>query len=162
EMAKVLNLLPDELDEEFPIQEVSTGNPFIMVPIKTLDSVQRAEVNLPLFKKLLSQSDPILSANALFVFCPEALSSENHIHARAFVHLHGIPEDPATGSANGCFAGWMSQYQYFGSHMVDVRVEQGYEINRPSLLFLKAEPKDEAISVQVGGRVQLVARGDLL
>ncbi|MGB7338731.1 MAG: PhzF family phenazine biosynthesis protein, partial [Phototrophicaceae bacterium] len=163
-IADILNLLPDEIDAQFPIQEVSTGTAFIMVPIKTLASVQRAEVNLEAFKHLLNRTDRQLNADALFVFCPEALHDVNQIHARAFVHLHGVPEDPATGSANGCFAGWMAKYQYFGSNTVDVRVEQGYSIKRPSLLLLKAQEdqKTGVIDVHVGGRVQLIARGELV
>jgi len=162
DIAKVLDLLPDELDSNFPIQEVSTGTAFIIVPVKTLSSVQRATVKLSKFKKLLDKTERQLNADALFVFCPEALHAENQIHARAFVHLHGVPEDPATGSANGCFAGWLAKYRYFGDSKVDVRVEQGYEIKRPSLLLLKAEDTGETIDVRVGGRVQMIARGELV
>jgi trans-2,3-dihydro-3-hydroxyanthranilate isomerase len=79
-----------------------------------------------------------------------------------FAHYLGIPEDPATGSANGCFAAYLSQHRYGGSSSVDVRVEQGYEIGRPSLLLLKAQPTDESISVQVGGKVVMVAQGEFV
>jgi trans-2,3-dihydro-3-hydroxyanthranilate isomerase len=154
--------LPDEIDKSFPIQEVSTGTAFIIVPLKNLKSVQKARVRLGRLKKLLDKKERILGADAIFVFCPERLHKENQIHARAFVHLHGIPEDPATGSANGCFAGWLAQYAYFGDSKVNVRVEQGYEIKRPSLLMLDAEKNGDEISVRVGGRVQLVGRGELV
>ncbi|MGJ3239462.1 MAG: PhzF family phenazine biosynthesis protein [Anaerolineae bacterium] len=161
EMAKVLSLLPDEIDKHFPIQEVSTGTPFIIVPLRSIEAVQRAKLKLKRFQKMLEKAERKLGADAIFIFCPSALHADNQIHARCFVHLHGIPEDPATGAANGCLAGWLVKHHYYGHHQVDVRVEQGYAIERPSLLMLKAEETETGISVQVGGQVQLIAEGEL-
>jgi trans-2,3-dihydro-3-hydroxyanthranilate isomerase len=101
-------------------------------------------------------------AKAIVVFCPETLNSENQLHVRVFVEYFGIPEDPATGSGNGCLAAYLVKHKYFGTNHVNVRVEQGYEIGRPSLLFLRAGPRGGSIRVQVGGRVQWVAKGDLV
>ena len=72
-----------------------------------------------------------------------------------------MPKDPATGSANGCLAGYLVKHRYFAKAEIDVKVEQGYEIQRPSLLFLRASEKGNAIEVNVGGKVFLVARGEL-
>jgi trans-2,3-dihydro-3-hydroxyanthranilate isomerase len=54
------------------------------------------------------------------------------------------------------------EYSYFGKQEINVRVEQGYEINRPSLLLLRAEKKDAAIEVNVGGKVIMVAKGEFV
>ncbi len=54
------------------------------------------------------------------------------------------------------------KYRYFGSPKIDIRVEQGAEINRPSLLYLRAEEMKEGIDVRVGGKVAMVARGELV
>jgi len=70
-------------------------------------------------------------------------------------------EDPATGSANGCLAGYLVKHRYFGSAKIDVRVEQGAEINRPSILYLRAEEVNDVIVVRVGGKVAMVARGEV-
>jgi len=51
--------------------------------------------------------------------------------------------------------------RYFGKDQIDIRVEQGYEIARPSLLYLKAENKDGQIDISVGGKVVMVAGGEL-
>ena len=75
---------------------------------------------------------------------------------------HGVPEDPATGSAAGCLAGYLVEHRYFDTDSIDIRVEQGYEIGRPSLLYLRAERREGEISVSIGGKVQMVARGELL
>jgi len=69
-----------------------------------------------------------------------------------------VPEDPATGSSNGCLGAYLAQREYFGSDTVDVRVEQGYVMGRPSLLSLSAT----TVNVEVGGSVVPVARGELL
>ena len=57
---------------------------------------------------------------------------------RVFVDYFGVPEDPATGSGNGCLAGYLVKHRYFGKERIDIRSEQGYEIGRPSLLLLRA------------------------
>lgn len=163
DIAKVLDLLPDEIDKNFPVQEVSTGLPFIIVPLKNLKSVQKARVRLSRFQKLRDKTESMLGAKMIFIFCPQAVNAGNDIHARMFGHLYGIPEDPATGSANGCLAGWMVKYRYFGDTRIEsIRVEQGFQVRRPSLLTLNAETTDDSISIQVGGRVQLIAEGELL
>jgi trans-2,3-dihydro-3-hydroxyanthranilate isomerase len=79
-----------------------------------------------------------------------------------FANDIGVPEDPATGSAAGCLAGYLVEHRYFATDSIDVRVEQGYEIGRPSLLYLRAARKEEETSIHVGGKVQMVARGELL
>ena len=101
-------------------------------------------------------------AKAVLLFCPETYRSENDLNVRVFADYYDVPEDPATGSANGCLAGFLVKHAYFGSDHIDVRVEQGYEIGRPSLLLLKAEKSGEDIQVQVGGSVVSVAEGRLL
>jgi len=54
------------------------------------------------------------------------------------------------------------KYRYFGESRINIRVEQGYEIGRPSLLLLKAEDKGEKIDVHVGGKVLMIAEGELV
>jgi trans-2,3-dihydro-3-hydroxyanthranilate isomerase len=76
------------------------------------------------------------------------------------VDYYGMPEDPATGSGNGCLAGYLVNYHYFGNDAIDIRSEQGYEIGRPSLLFLKAERIADYINVFVGGNSIVVAHGE--
>ncbi|MEP0856296.1 PhzF family phenazine biosynthesis protein [Trichocoleus sp. DQ-U1] len=157
-LAQVLNLEPSEIDPRFPIQEVSTGVPFIIVPLKTHQSLKRIKVNKDKYFDLVSHTQ----GKCILVFCPETYHPENNLSVRVFAEYAGIPEDPATGSANGCLAGYLVQHSYFGAETVDVRVEQGYEIGRPSLLLLKAHKKSDFIEVSVGGKVILVAKGEFV
>ncbi len=157
-IAPILGLETSDIDPRFPIQEVSTGVPFIIVPLKTLAALQRIQVNSDRLPALLDS----LEAKMIFAFCPEVRHPANHFSARMFAHYLGIPEDPATGSANGCFAGYLAQYEYWGTPTVEARVEQGYEIGRPSLILLKAEKTEVRIDVSVGGKVILVAQGEFV
>jgi len=156
ELAKVLQLKDEDFDVRFPIQEVSTGMPFIIVPLKNLDAVKRARVNMD---RLLEMASDV--QGGILVFCPETVDPRNNLHVRVFVDLHGVPEDPATGSGNGCLAGYLSRYQYFGISRVNAKVEQGYEVRRPSLLLLKARKIGDILQVEVGGKVFLIAKGKL-
>lgn len=157
-VAKALGLSRSEIDSRFPIQEVSTGVPFIIVPLKTLAAVKRARTSRKKYFVLIQNTQ----AQSILVFCPETYNEENDLNVRVFVEEYGIPEDPATGSANGCLAGYLVKHRYYGKDSIDIRVEQGYEIGRPSLLLLKAEMKEKKIDVWVGGKVVMVARGKLV
>ena len=156
-VSAMLNLSVQEIDSRYPIQEVSTGLPFVIVPLKTLDAVKRVRIDKDEHLKLAKETQA-----EILVFSPETYRKENNLNVRVFVDLYGIPEDPATGSANGCLAAYLSRYKYFGDDAVDVRVEQGCEIGRPSLLYLKAQKRQGEIQVSVGGKVVMVAQGELL
>jgi len=155
--SEMLNLVVNEIDTRYPIQEVSTGLPFVIVPLKTLKTVRRVRIDKDKHRELTKETPA-----EILVFGPETYKKENDLNVRVFVDLYGIPEDPATGSANGCLAGYLSRYRYFGDDVVDARAEQGYEIGRPSLLHLRAENREGGIIVHVGGKVVMVASGELV
>ena len=157
-ISQILKLEVEEIDQNFPIQDVSTGVPFIIVPLKSLKALKRASVDKDKCYQLVNK----VQAKSLLVFCPETYEKENNLNVRVFADYYGVPEDPATGSANGCLAGYLVKHRYFGEDKIDIRVEQGYEIGRQSLLSLKAGKKEEGIDVFVGGRVIMVAKGELV
>ena len=157
-IASILNLDRTNIDLSFPIQDVSTGVPFIIVPLKTHQALKRIKVNKDRYFAFIEKTQ----AKEILVFCPETYHPENQLSVRVFADSLGIPEDPATGSANGCLAGYLVEYRYFDRPSIDLRVEQGYEIGRPSLLLLRAAKTDTKIQVSVGGRVILIARGELV
>ncbi len=156
-LARVLGLEEGDLDDRHSVREVSTGLPAVIFPLKNLDALQRCRVDWTLFRESAA------AGKNLYAFCPEPhAGGPGDVSARMFTDDLGIPEDPATGSAAGCLAGYLVVQGYFGTDPVEVRVEQGYEIGRPSLLYLRAEREGDTINVSVGGKVQLVARGELL
>ena len=155
-VSEVLNIDKENIDDRFPIQEVSTGLPVIIVPLKSLEAVKKVKINKEKYFELIEHTD----AKAIMVFSPETYHSENDLNVRDFADYYGIPEDAATGSANGCLAAYLVKYQYFKKSEINIRVEQGYEIERPSLLFLKADDDNGKINVYVGGKVVKIAQGE--
>lgn len=159
DIAEVLGIDASDIDGRYPVQAVSTGLPFIIVPLKTLAAVKKAKANTD---KLLSLGDGQHTPKVIFVFCPQTYHAQNDINARMFAECFGVVEDPATGSANSCLAGYLLEHDYYGRSEIDLRVEQGYEIGRPSLLYLKARKSDGEIDIRVGGKVIPAAKGKLL
>jgi trans-2,3-dihydro-3-hydroxyanthranilate isomerase len=154
-IAEFLGLDIEDIDTNWPIQEVSTGVPFFMIPLKSKEAVVRTKLD----KEKLIEYTKKTEAKWPLVFCKQPESPDNHLKVRM---ITTFTEDPATGSANGCLAGYLAKYRYFGDSQVDVRVEQGAEIGRPSLLYLKSEDHDQRIDVYVGGKNAMVAHGELI
>ena len=158
-ISQVLGLNVADVDNRFPIQEVSTGVPFFITPLKNLSAVKRAKINQEKYNQLIKNTE----AKSILLFSPETYNKKNHLNVRMFADYYGIPEDPATGSGNGCLAAYLVKHRYFGQNKINIRVEQGIEIGRPSLLLLKAEEdKQGNIDVNVGGKVIPIAKGELL
>lgn len=153
--ASILNLETADFDKNFPIQEVSTGLPFFIVPLKSLSALKAARVNREKCFELVNTTE----AKGILIFSPETHAAGNDLAVRVFVDYLGVPEDPATGSGNGCLAGYLVKHEFFGENRVDIRVEQGYEVDRPSLLLLKASEEKGKIAINVGGKSVLVAEG---
>ncbi len=157
-LSGILGIDEKEIDQRFPIQEVSTGLFAMIVPLKTLDTIKRIKINKDKYYELVEKT----TAKVILVFCPETYHKQNNLNVRVFCDYYNVPEDPATGSANGCLAGYLVKNRYFANHKIDVRVEQGYEIGRPSLLYMRAEEKNGHVDINVGGKVIIVAKGKLI
>jgi trans-2,3-dihydro-3-hydroxyanthranilate isomerase len=156
-ITRTLNLEMADLDDRSPVQEVSTGLPAIVVPLRDLDALRRCKVDWERYTEVAGPG------KNLYVFCPDSHDDgPGDLSARMFANDLGVPEDPATGSAAGCLAAYLLEHCYLGTDSVDVRVEQGYEIGRPSLLYLQAARDENQTTVHVGGKVRMVARGELV
>lgn len=155
QLAPVLNLNESDFDARFPIEESSTGTGAIIIPLKSLAAVRRAMIHRQNFFAFIRD----IPSKVPLIFCTETEDRANQLHVRVFADYYGIPEDPATGSANGCLAGWLVKHRYFGGDSIAIRVEQGIEMGRPSLLHLRAAQKGGVIEVHVGGKVIIIAEG---
>ncbi len=156
-IAPMISLDASDIDKRFPIQNVSTGLDFIIVPIKTLRAMKDASNDIQEFRRHFSTRD----RKPLFLFCPETYESENSLNCRMFDDVLGTFEDPATGSANGCLAAYLVNHRYFGEDSVDISVEQGFEIGRKSVLYLRSNYDGVSYNIEIGGRVFAVADGNL-
>ncbi len=155
-VADFLGLIESDLDERFPVMEVSTGFPFLIVPLKNLKAIQRIQLDRAKYLRFAENTE----SKIILVFSPETYGKGNDLNVRVLSPSPAIPEDPATGSGNGCLAAYLAKHRYFGNDSVNVKVEQGYEIGRKSLLLLKAGKKAGKTEVNVGGRVQFIAEGE--
>ena len=154
--AQVLGLAQTDIDGHFPVQEVSTGLPFLIVPVKTLAAMQDIKVNLAEYYRLTDR----LEAKAVLAFSPETTDPQCRLHVRVFCDYYDVPEDPATGSANGCLCAGLVRHRYLRAGEFAIHTEQGVEMRRPSLLYLQGAEKDGGITVRVGGRVVVAGRGE--
>ena len=157
-LAAVIGVKATDIDPRYPIEPVSTGLPFIIIPLTNLAAVSQAKLNLDLYASAVAN----LPAQAILLFCPETVNPDRQLHVRVFTECFGIPEDPATGSANGCLAAYLAKHQYFGSPKLDITVEQGVEMGRSSLLYLRSAYTPPKSSISVGGRVVKIAKGELI
>lgn len=153
QLAEVLSLQREEIvDGQYPIQFVSVGFPFLYIPVKNRESLGRIRINLPAMERL--------KLKEIFVFTDDAEQEDFHFRARMFAPLLGIAEDPATGSAAASFAGYLSSMDELKNGTLKWNIEQGFEMGRPSLLYIEADKKEGAITaVRVGGNAVMVTEG---
>lgn len=153
----LLGIDETDIDDKYPVEEVSTGLPFIIIPLNNLKAMKKARINQNVLPQIIEETNA-----GILIFNPQTYDKKNKLNVRVFVDAYGIPEDPATGSANGCLAAYLSKHEYFGTKNIDITVEQGFEINRPSILNLKTENNGKNIEIFVGGKVLLIAKGKLI
>ena len=155
-IAEVIGLTSNDIDSSLPIQIVSTGFPFLIVPIKNLETVKKAIPLPPKFKSNLGH----LTTQQVLIFCTETTFPDSHVHARMFGPEVGVVEDPATGSAAGPLGAYLEKYKVLSDHQLGepINIEQGYEIKRPSKLVVRV-PHESMKEVHVSGKVRLIAEG---
>ncbi len=154
EIARLFNMPLADFDLVYPIQTVSTGMPFCIVPMASLAALQRLEIPQAAANAWLAKSD------AKFFYCiAPAQTPGVDFHARMQFY-NG--EDPATGSAAGCAISWLVRHGLIASNVPAV-IEQGIEIRRPSRLHVQATANEDKIfDVFVAGRTIQVASGRFL
>jgi trans-2,3-dihydro-3-hydroxyanthranilate isomerase len=153
-MARATGLSPEDFDATLPIQTVSTGMPFTIVPLKSLAVIQKLRVDLHRATEYLEKT----GGKFLYFVARETVDPAAGLHARMLFY-NG--EDPATGSAAGCTAAWMVQHGVAESDQ-RVLIEQGVEMQRPSRIFVRASRGDNRIvNVRVGGNAIEVIRGEV-
>lgn len=154
-LMRVLGIERPDIDENFPVEEVSTGFPTLVVPLKNLAALKRVKINKDKYFALMNDA----WAKIILVFSPEGYENNQNLSVRVFADYYGIAEDAATGSSNGCLAAYLARYKRFGSSSIEVCVGQGYEMGRPSTLLLRAHENNTGIEVFVGGSVVEIAEG---
>src|ERR1700722_20972623 len=135
----------------------SCGAPFILAELKTRTALAAATARTDVFLNEVSKQP----ATSILVYT-QAGEADIDIRARMFAPHHGIPEDPATGSANVALIGLLAKLRPEANLSLSKTIAQGVEMGRPSILNAKAEKKDGAVSATfIGGRCVPVMSGTI-
>jgi trans-2,3-dihydro-3-hydroxyanthranilate isomerase len=135
----------------------SAGNPFTIVPVRGLDAMARCHPDTGHFEAAFGGGFA-----APFVVCRETAEPGNSFHARMFAPGVGVAEDPATGSAAAAFAGYLAAHGGYRDGEHAVRIEQGYEMGRPSLMELTLRIAGGKLTgASIGGGAVVVTEGTI-
>jgi trans-2,3-dihydro-3-hydroxyanthranilate isomerase len=155
DVARVIGIAVDEISSEWPIQLVSTGLTFTIVPFRHQQTLSDLKFSYGQAVEFLKNT----GANFFYFLCPER--REGRLEARARMFFYG-GEDPATGSAAGCAASWMVQHEVAKSDE-QVLIRQGVECRRPSEMYVRATREGERVAdVRVGGYAVEILRGTVV
>jgi trans-2,3-dihydro-3-hydroxyanthranilate isomerase len=154
-LASAVSLAPSDVVTATHLPQVaSVGLPFLVAELKDRAALARARVNPPGFDAIAAlgiRPDILLYTRS---------ADEFDIRARMFAPYDGVPEDPATGSANCALAGLLSHYDQARDGTFSWRIAQGVEMGRPSVLEASAEKRDGVVlATRVGGASVLVSNG---
>jgi trans-2,3-dihydro-3-hydroxyanthranilate isomerase len=153
-VVRATGLRDGDIDPSLPIQTISTGMPFTIVPLRGQEVMRRLNVDAAGSAQYLEKS----GGKFFYFVSRETTDPAARLHARMLFYSG---EDPATGSAAGCAAAWMVANRIAQSDE-RVLIEQGVEMLRPSRIFVRAARKDDrVVNVRVGGNVVEVLRGEI-
>ena len=158
-LARLLSLPLERLDLlKGPAEVVSTGLPFLIIPLTSQRALSQAKINPSILETVAQELDTSLIA----LFTMDGTEG-NRIRARVFAPFHGVPEDPATGSAAGCFGAYLVKHGLIrGEPVATVEIEQGVELRRPSLIQVELALREGIIDrVWVAGNVVRVLEGTI-
>ncbi len=154
-MAKALSLTEDEIVTGTHLPRLaSVGLDFLMVEVRDYDALKRSRANVEIFERIAAGGvNP-------YVHVYVRSNDEFDIRSRMFAPLDGIPEDPATGSANCALAALLAHYAAADSGHFNWRIAQGVEMGRPSLMEARAEKTEGQVTdTWIGGTCVMVAEG---
>jgi trans-2,3-dihydro-3-hydroxyanthranilate isomerase len=157
-VAAACSLAPDNIEIRNHMPCVaSCGTAFIFAELKRREALAAAQPRAEIF----SRHFPVDGATGIHLYLRETAEGAD-IRARMFAPLHGVPEDPATGSANVALAGLLASLQPEPELSLELRIMQGVEMGRPSLLEASAEKRGgKVVETRIGGRCVLVTRGQI-
>jgi trans-2,3-dihydro-3-hydroxyanthranilate isomerase len=158
EVAAALSLRPEDLDTHaHPPRTASVGLPFVMARLVNREALARARSNAGALDALVARR--VTPDIHFYVRCEKGLD-EFDVRARMFAPLDGVPEDPATGSANTALAALLASLDPKADGELRYRIAQGVEMGRPSLLEARVEKRGGAVTAaRIGGTSVLVGEG---
>ncbi len=159
--AAALSLGVDDLSPRLPVQVVSCGLQYVLVPLRDREAVDRAVTDGAAMRRLAVVSG---CDHGVFLFAMLPAGSDGTVYSRMFAPGAGVAEDPATGSASGPLGSYLVRHKVVSDATAKQIVSlQGVAMKRPSRIHIAIEGDADTIrSVKVGGEAVLAARGELL
>lgn len=153
-VADLLGVKPTDISDAAAIQTVSTGLPFVIVLLNSLEVLKSLQ---PRQEKIQAYFAAEPTSTDFYYVTRDTRDERVGLRARG---IDSLGEDPATGSAAGCTASWLVRYGLQQSAET-LHIEQGVEMQRPSHIYARAEKQGDKIThVRVGGHAVEVAEGD--
>jgi trans-2,3-dihydro-3-hydroxyanthranilate isomerase len=154
-LAAALGLIPAEIGfENHRPTKFAAGNIFAFVPVASLEAIGKAQVAASHWPAAIQ------GGIGAFLYCRQTVHTTSAFHARMFAPEHGVPEDPATGSAAVGFAGVVHRFDGLPDGQHKRIIEQGFEMGRPSLIELSLSVEGGDLNaVRIGGHAVPVAEG---
>jgi trans-2,3-dihydro-3-hydroxyanthranilate isomerase len=142
--------------EEFPMCRASTGSPFLLVPVRSIDVMGRLAPNQEEIAALSRELD----VAGIEVYTWGVYDEGSTVHARCFLPSPSVLEDPASGMAAGALGAYLAENEFISRERFDnIVVEQGHWVGRPSRIEVKVEKKGDSIRrVEVGGPARVSFR----
>jgi len=161
-VARALSLETSLIQQtNLPVETIYNGIAAMIVPVATLSAIENIRVD----SNALTEISNEVGASTVLAFTRETLSTSNTVHCRVFAPAAGVAEDAATGSANGCFGFYLVRHKVVQpAATTRIISEQGYEMRRPSQLYIDVDVNLESgkvTEVRVGGSVVIAGRGEI-
>ncbi len=159
--ARALNLNVDDIGfDGHGIASLEGGPRFFYVPVKSRRALEISKVLEPFWSELIR---PMGGVDAAYLYTRGGGgAADADFRSRMYAPTGGIPEDPATGSATALLAAQLLLVEKLADGTHRWKLEQGYEMGRPSDLLLEADVSGgELAAVRVGGSAVLMMEGEI-
>jgi len=161
-LGKALSLDPSRIEQTgLPVETIFNGIAVMIVPVESRAAIENIKIDAGALERISNE----VGASTVLAFTRDTVLPTSTVHCRVFAPAAGVSEDAATGSANGPLGFYLVRHKLVEAQATTKIVsEQGYEMNRPSLLYIDVDvdsATSEVTAVRVGGGVVIAGRGEI-
>lgn len=157
DISSILNVDKEIFRDDLPIQEISAFTSALILPFSSGKQLKQFCIEDKVFEELDANNLP----NLLYCFTDDTLESCNDYQVRFFFNSHGVREDPATGNGAAFFGAYLDEHNQIDNNNI-IKIEQGHNLGRPSLISIKVSNSDVNSNVSVGGHVIMNVKGEII
>lgn len=147
------NLSNADFDAKFPVQEVTTGSAFVIVPVKNIKALENLILDKDKMNEWLHEHGKT-NHRALYFYCLEDAKLSSRMLC---IENNQLIEDAATGSASTCLQAFLLKYN---EPEIQIINHQGDFINRPSQIYFDGKLTNDHFDIKIGGKTQFIAKGE--